>query len=70
MPGYVTFCYRKPCGPESGCILRPVPEVVLDLYQTIEIFDPLGFPTCYTCMLKNDFIKSGLDFIKTMVLII
>ena len=31
MPSYVTFCYHKPCGPESGCILRTVPEVVLDL---------------------------------------
>ena len=32
MPSYVTFCYRKPCGLESGRILRPVPEVVLDLF--------------------------------------
>jgi hypothetical protein len=32
MARYVTFCDPKPSGPRSGPILRPVPEVVFDLY--------------------------------------
>ena len=34
MARYVTFCDPKPSGPGSGPILRPVPEVVFDLYGT------------------------------------
>jgi hypothetical protein len=33
MARYVTFCDPKPSGPGSGPILRPVPEVVFDLYR-------------------------------------
>jgi hypothetical protein len=31
MTRFITSCDRKPSGPESGSILRPVPEVVFDL---------------------------------------
>jgi hypothetical protein len=44
MARYVTFCDPKPSGPKSGQILRPVPEVVFDLYEIIKKLDR-GAPT-------------------------
>jgi hypothetical protein len=43
MASYVTFCDRKPSGPESGPILRPVPDVVFDLYLKNKKYSEKGF---------------------------